>query len=120
MSKAAKPIRPIAPTTPRTGTSSAAAPMTRTVREDSEGFFGKKNDTLIFGRENYRWMAIGFGLVLAGMVCMMGGAQPDPNAWDESIIYSPRIMVVAPILILVGLVVEIYAIFKKTDETATT
>jgi Protein of unknown function (DUF3098) len=116
MSKAAKPIRPTTPTTPRTGTSSAAAPMTRSVREDSEGFFGKKNDTLIFGRENYRWMAIGFGLVMAGMFCMMGGGQPDPNAWDESIIYSPRIMIIAPILILAGLVVEVYAIFLKTKE----
>jgi hypothetical protein len=51
---------------------------------------------------------------------MMGGSQPNPNEWDESIIYSPRIMVVAPILILAGLIVEIYAIFKKTTENSTT
>jgi hypothetical protein len=117
MSKAAKPIRPTTPTTPRTGTgSSAAAPVARPVKAESEGFFGKKSDTLVFGRDNYRWMAIGFGLVILGMVCMMGGAQPNPNEWNESIIYSPRIMVVAPILILAGLAVEIYAIFLKTNE----
>lgn len=120
MSKAAKPIRPTTPTTPKIGSSSAAAPITRPVKTEASGFFGKKNDTLVFGTDNYRWMAIGFALVVLGMVCMMGGSQPNPNEWDESIIYSPRIMVVAPILILAGLVVEIYAIFKKTTENSTT
>ncbi len=66
-----------------------------------------------FGRDTYIWMGIGFGLVLVGMLLMMGGHMPDPNTWDESIIYSFRRTVLAPIVILAGLVVEVYAIFKK-------
>ena len=58
-------------------------------------------------------MAIGAGLILLGMVMMLGGKQPDPNTWDPDIIYSNRITVLAPFLILSGLVVEIFAIFKK-------
>ena len=67
---------------------------------------------MIFGKENYIWMAIGAGLVALGLILMMGGGMDDPNVWDESIIYSFRITVLAPIVILTGLVVEIYAIFK--------
>lgn len=66
-----------------------------------------------FGRETYIWMGIGFGLVLIGMVLMMGGEMPDSNTWDESIIYSFQRTVLAPLVILSGLIVEIYAIFKK-------
>ena len=68
---------------------------------------------LTFGRETYIWMGIGFGLVLIGMVLMMGGAMPDADTWDENIIYSFQRTVLAPMVILIGLVVEIYAIFKK-------
>lgn len=68
---------------------------------------------LLFNGENYKWMAIGAGLILLGMVCMLGGKMPDPNTWDPDIIYSKRITVLAPFLILSGLGVEVYAIFKK-------
>ncbi len=67
---------------------------------------------LIFGKQNYIWMAIGAGLVALGLIMMLGGSMPSPDVWDPDIIYSFRITVIAPILILAGLIVEIYAIFK--------
>ena len=72
-----------------------------------------KAEPLLFKRKNFMYMAIGAGLILLGMVMMLGGKQPDPNTWDPDIIYSNRITVLAPFLILSGLVVEIFAIFKK-------
>ena len=66
-----------------------------------------------FGRDNYLWMGVGFVLVLIGMLLMSGGAMPSPDVWDESLIYSSRRTVLAPIVILAGLAVEVYAIFKK-------
>lgn len=68
---------------------------------------------LLFGAVNYKWVAIGIGLLTLGMLCMMGGSMPSPDVWDDSIIYSTRITVIAPILILAGLGVQFYAIFKK-------
>ena len=68
---------------------------------------------LVYGKEFYSWMMLGVGLITAGLFCMLGGEQPSPDAWDDSIIYSWRITVLAPLLILAGLGVEIYAIFKK-------
>lgn len=68
---------------------------------------------LTFGKTNYFWMAVGAGLIALGLILMSGGSMPDPNIWDDGIIYSTRRTVIAPILIVAGLVVEVYAIFVK-------
>ncbi len=71
------------------------------------------NAPMLFNKTNFMYMAIGAGLILLGMIMMLGGKQPDPNEWDPSITYSARITILAPLLILSGLVVNIFAIFKK-------
>ncbi len=68
---------------------------------------------LIFNQQNYQLMALGALLVGIGLLLMTGGSQPDPNTWDPDIIYSKRITVLGPVVILAGLILEIYAIFKK-------
>ncbi len=70
-------------------------------------------ENLLFTKQNYILMGVGVGLIFLGLILMAGGNMPDPNIWDESIIYSPVRMVVAPILIISGFSVEIYAIFKR-------
>lgn len=67
---------------------------------------------LVFGRETYKWVLIGVGLIVVGMLLMIGGFNENPNEWDESGIYGFRRTVLAPIVILSGLVVNIYALFK--------
>ncbi|RMG85229.1 MAG: DUF3098 domain-containing protein [Bacteroidetes bacterium] len=67
----------------------------------------------LFTRQNFIWMGIGIGLIALGMILMLGGAMPSPDVWDDSVIYSFRRTVLAPVVILAGIVVEIYAIFKK-------
>jgi len=47
------------------------------------------------------------------MFLMSGGKTTDPNVFDNNEVYSTTRITVAPILILFGFVVEIYAIFKK-------
>ncbi len=68
---------------------------------------------LTYGPEFYKWMGGGFLLVIIGMLLMTGGEMPDPNVWDEGIIYSFRRITLAPIVILGGLGVVTYAILKK-------
>ncbi|MBK8346424.1 MAG: DUF3098 domain-containing protein [Saprospiraceae bacterium] len=68
---------------------------------------------LIFGKNNYKFILIGLGLIFLGLALMSGGHMPSPDVWDESLIYSPVRITVAPILILAGLIVNIYAIFVK-------
>ncbi len=57
-------------------------------------------------------MLAGLGLIALGLLLMTGGAMPDPNTWDESLIYSDRRTLLGPATILLGLVLEIVAIFK--------
>ncbi len=70
------------------------------------------NQSLVFGKENYKWIGIGLALIALGMILMMGGFNEDPNVFDEGLIYSFRRITLAPILILAGLGVQIYAIFR--------
>ena len=74
---------------------------------------GSRNYKPLFGKENYRWMVIGLGVILLGLLLMIGGKSKDPNVFDPSGVYSFRRITVAPILILGGLVLEIVGIFKK-------
>ncbi|MBP7273838.1 MAG: DUF3098 domain-containing protein [Saprospiraceae bacterium] len=96
---AAKPATPV--------TTTSAATMTRA----KSSFLPKQE--LIFGKQNYIWMAVGMGLVALGMLLMLGGSMPSPDVWNDDIIYSFRITTLAPIVILLGLIVEVYAIFKE-------
>jgi len=67
----------------------------------------------IFNKANYTFVFIGLALIALGMLLMMGGNMPDANTWDESLIYSKRRTLLAPIIILAGLGMQVYAIFKK-------
>lgn len=68
---------------------------------------------MLFNKKNYVLMIAGVVLMALGYVLMSGGAMPSPEVWDDNIIYSSRRTLIAPILILAGIAVEIYAIFKK-------
>jgi hypothetical protein len=68
---------------------------------------------LIFGRKNFMLISIGVALIFIGFGLMSGGHMPSPDVWDESLIYSHRRITIAPMFILAGLIVNIYAIFVK-------
>lgn len=68
--------------------------------------------TLLFNRQHFILMGLGAVLVALGLLLMSGGGMDNPNEWDPGKIYSFRRTVLAPIVILAGLGVEIYAIFK--------
>lgn len=72
-----------------------------------------KETATLFTKENYLWMAIGAIVIAAGMLLMSGGKNQDPNTFDKTVVYSTTRITIAPILILLGFVIEIYAIFKK-------
>jgi uncharacterized membrane protein len=70
----------------------------------------------IFGKENYMWMLIGAVVIALGMFLMKGGKSEDPKQFLDNEVYGFVRMTVAPILILAGLVLEIFAIFRKPKE----
>ena len=71
------------------------------------------NTEMIFTKTTYLWMLAGAAIIAVGMALMISPRPADPNIWDESIMYGFRPTVLAPMVILAGLGLEIYAIFKK-------
>lgn len=69
-------------------------------------------NNFIFGRQNYKWMFIGLGLIALGFVLMAGGGSDDPNVFNPEIFNTQRIRI-APTLILIGFGFQIYAILKN-------
>lgn len=74
-----------------------------------------KPDGFVFGKENYRIMLIGIGLIVLGFILMAGGGTDDPNKFSEDLFSFQRITL-APILVLSGLLLEFYAILKKQKD----
>jgi hypothetical protein len=67
----------------------------------------------LFGKENYIWIIAGIIVMAIGILLMAGGNSDDPNVFNENEVYSKRRITIAPILILLGLAMEIFAIFRK-------
>ena len=67
----------------------------------------------LFEKENFMWMGIGAAIIMLGMFLMSGGKNSSADQFDYKVVYSTTRITVAPILILLGLFVEIYAIFKR-------
>lgn len=75
----------------------------------------EKNFAPMFTRENYLWMLAGAVVIAAGMVLMSGGnSNNDPAVFDRSAVYSFTRITLAPILVILGLLIEVFAIFKTS------
>lgn len=67
---------------------------------------------LAFGKINYILMAVGIVLLALGYILLSGGGSDDPNVFNPAM-FDARRLVWAPILIVLGFVVEIVAILFK-------
>ncbi|MDG2173261.1 MAG: DUF3098 domain-containing protein [Flavobacteriales bacterium] len=67
------------------------------------------NKKLLFTKKNYLISCIGLIFILIGFIIMSGGESNDPNIFNEEI-YSFRRIRVAPLLVLIGLGIQVYAI----------
>lgn len=64
--------------------------------------------------KNLYLLIAGLLLMVIGYTLMYGGGTDDPNVFTGEQMFSFRRIVIAPLLILLGIGVEIYAImFKK-------
>lgn len=66
----------------------------------------------IFGRKNYILFFAGLALILLGFALMTGGGSEDPEVYNPELFNFQRIGL-APILIVGGLVVEVFAILHR-------
>jgi hypothetical protein len=59
------------------------------------------------------WMLAGIVVMTIGFFLMAGGKSTNPTEFDDDVIYSTTRITIAPILIMAGFVIEIFAIMKK-------
>ena len=65
-----------------------------------------------FGKVNYILMGVGIALLALGYILLAGGGSDDPNVFNPAM-FDARRLVWAPILIVLGFIVEIVAIMYK-------
>ena len=68
----------------------------------------KEQQVLLFSKKNYTLMLVGLGLIALGNILMIGNED----------IYSFTKITLAPILIMAGFLLEIYAIMFRTKKQA--
>ena len=75
-------------------------------------------NSFYFGKENFKWMLIGLACIIVGFLLMMGpdantvDGKLDPNSWNDDI-FSIRRIRIAPLLVVIGFAIEVYAILKR-------
>ena len=68
----------------------------------------------LFGKENYMWMLIGLAVLALGFFLMAGGKSTNPAVFNKDEVYSTTRITIAPLLIIAGFIIEIFAIMKKS------
>ena len=67
----------------------------------------------IFGRINYFIMITGVVVIALGFMLMSGGATTDLNVFPKEELYSFRRITLAPIVVMIGFGIEIFAILRR-------
>jgi len=70
-----------------------------------------------FGKDNFIWLGISMVFIIVGFVLVSGGSSPDGIAFNPEIFNKQRI-VVAPIIIMTGYILMIFAILKKSGKSS--
>ena len=72
----------------------------------------QENPRMPLTRRNYILLTIGFAVILLGFILMAGGGSDSPDEFNYAM-FSWRRITLAPILVVAGFVIEIYAILKR-------
>jgi hypothetical protein len=68
-----------------------------------------------FGKFNTKLLLIGLGFLALGFLLMIGGGTDDPKVFSNSIFDFQR-LTLAPILLIIGYIIEIFAIMLQPKE----
>lgn len=90
---------------------------TRTTTTTAEKERSPRGNAPMFERENYIWMLAGVVVLAIGLLLMAGGKSSDPTVFNDNEVYSFRRITLAPIVILIGLAIEIFALVRKSRKS---
>ena len=70
-----------------------------------------------FGKENFIWVGMAIIFIIVGFALMSGGGPPADGISFNPEIFSKQRIVVAPIIVMIGYLLMMYAILKKSGKT---
>jgi len=70
------------------------------------------NSIMVFDKKNYIFMAVGVLLIVLGLILLSGGGSDDPEVFNDAL-FNTRRLVIAPLVMFAGFVLEFYAILRK-------
>ncbi len=73
----------------------------------------KNLNLFVFSKGNYKTLLIGLAINVLGFILMIGGGTDDPNKFDAGELFHPVRITIAPILIVAGYIIILYAIMKR-------
>lgn len=76
----------------------------------------KREFAFVFNKINYIIMIAGIVLLALGYILLAGGGSDDPNVFNPEM-FNGRRLYLAPILIILGLIVEIVAIMYRGKDS---
>lgn len=76
----------------------------------------KETSVIPLGKENYILIIVGIIVIVIGFILMSGGKYTDPAVFNEAELYSARRITLAPIVVLLGFAIEIFAIFYRSKK----
>ena len=68
-----------------------------------------------FTKKNYILLIAGLAFIISGLILMIGGGSEDPTKFSDKIFNFQR-LTLAPILIVIGFIIEIFAIMRKNKD----
>ena len=104
---ATKPLATVVNPTAAVVKPSESAKVTRPVTSK------EKVKPQLFDKENLKWMLAGLIVIAIGFILMAGGKSSSPNVFQDKDVYSFKRITIAPILIIAGFIIEIFAIMRK-------
>ncbi|MDD4819962.1 MAG: DUF3098 domain-containing protein [Flavobacteriales bacterium] len=75
----------------------------------------KSQQKFLFTKTNYALMALGVVVILMGFYIMSGGTNEDPTIFSADI-FSQRRIFWAPLIVIIGFVIEVVAIFYRAHK----
>lgn len=78
----------------------------------------KENEKMAITPKGLRYLLVGLIVMVSGYILMTGGGSEDPQVFNYAM-FDFRRMVAAPLVIILGIVIEIVAImrvFKNKEE----
>jgi hypothetical protein len=73
-----------------------------------------QKQTFVFEKKNYLLMGVGIAFMILGYLLMQGGGSEDPNVFNEDI-FNARRITWAPLMLIIGLIIEVYAIMVSNS-----